>query len=127
MKIKKLLSLLAATAMAVTALTGAMTASASEVANGTCGEGITWTLDENGKLTISGEGEMASPKVTDSTQPLASIESQIVDYSDIYTYKAYKEAIKEVVIEDGVKSIGVPVDQQLMIMQVLHLQGAQNL
>ena len=49
MKFKKLISLLAATAMAVTALTGAMSVSASEVANGTCGDGITWTLDSDGK------------------------------------------------------------------------------
>ena len=68
MKFKKLISLLAATAMAVTALTGAMTASASEVANGTCGD-LTWTLDSDGVLTLSGEGEMASPKVTDATAP----------------------------------------------------------
>ena len=27
-------------------------------ANGTCGENLTWTLDDNGTLTISGTGEM---------------------------------------------------------------------
>ena len=57
MKLKKLLSLLASMAMALTAVTGAMTASASEVANGTCGDGITWTLDSEGKLTISGRAK----------------------------------------------------------------------
>lgn len=29
-----------------------------EVASGTCGENLTWTLDTDGTLTISGEGEM---------------------------------------------------------------------
>ena len=52
MSFKKILSLLAATTVAITALMGAMSVSASEVANGTCGDGITWTLDSDGKLTI---------------------------------------------------------------------------
>ena len=30
----------------------------SIVDSGTCGENVTWTLDENGVLTISGTGEM---------------------------------------------------------------------
>ena len=32
--------------------------SATEIANGTCGESLTWVLDDNGTLTISGTGEM---------------------------------------------------------------------
>ena len=109
MKLKKLLSLLASLAMTVTAITGAMTASASEVANGTCGEGITWTLDSDGKLTISGEGEMASPEVENSTamgNNDETVASQLGDYPDIYTYKVHKDDIKEVVIEEGVTAIG---------------------
>ena len=99
MKFKRILSLLAATAMTVTAITGAMTASASEVANGTCGDGITWTLDANGKLIISGEGKMDTPTLGSS--------GTAGDYSDIYTYKEkYKDDIKELVIEEGVTSIG---------------------
>ena len=116
MKFKKLISLLAATAMTLTAITGAMTASASEVANGTCGD-LTWTLDSDGKLTISGEGEMASPEVTDISQENGfdttnvaglkeSLKTQLKDYSEIYTYKEHMEKIKEVVIEKGVTSIG---------------------
>lgn len=30
----------------------------SEIASGTCGESITWSLDENGTLTFRGIGEM---------------------------------------------------------------------
>ena len=97
-KTKKLLSLLAATAMTVTAITGAMSVSASEVANGTCGDGITWTLDSDGKLTISGEGEMVSPDIgSDIT---------LKDFSDLYTYKEHIDSIKEIVIDEGVTSIG---------------------
>ena len=101
MKFKKFISLLAATAMTVTALTGAMTASASEVANGTCGD-LTWTLDSDGVLTLSGEGAMASPEVKD----LEPVEPQLGEYSNIYTYKEYKNDIKEVVIEEGATTIG---------------------
>ena len=97
MKIKKFISLLAAAAMAVTALTGAMTASASEVANGTCGD-LTWTLDSDGVLTISGNGKMDSPSVEVGTEPS--------DFLSTYSYKEYKENIKEVIIKEGVTSIG---------------------
>ncbi len=105
MKVKKILSLLAATTMTVTAITGAMTASASEVANGTCGDGITWTLDSDGKLTISGKGEMASAPTYDGN---GGVKAPVIeDYEDVYTYKKeHKEDIKEVVIEEGVTSIG---------------------
>ena len=95
MNIKKIISLLASMAMAVTAITGAMTASASEVANGTCGD-LTWTLDSEGVLTISGEGKMATPDTYSSTDV----------YSNLYTYKEYTDSVREVVIEEGITSIG---------------------
>ena len=37
---------------------GGITVSADEVDSGTCGENVTWSLDDNGTLTISGTGEM---------------------------------------------------------------------
>ena len=62
MKLRKLLSLLAAAAMTVTALTGAMSVSA-DTTTGNCGEGVTWSFDSStGKLKITGSGEMASPE-----------------------------------------------------------------
>ena len=33
---------------------------ASAATSGTCGENVTWTLDEDGTLTISGTGDMDS-------------------------------------------------------------------
>ncbi len=110
MKLKRILSLLVATTMAVTALMGAMTASASEVAKGECGD-LTWTLDSEGVLTLSGEGEMATPDF-DLKNPSAGLVSSevydtcLVDYPDVYTYQKYKNDIKEVVIEEGVTTIG---------------------
>lgn len=57
--------------------------------SGTCGENVTYSLNENtGVLTISGTGKMA-------------------DYSDDSHSPFYKnKKIKEVIIEDGVTSIG---------------------
>ncbi len=37
---------------------GMLAQAAEEVASGTCGENLTWVLDDEGKLTISGSGEM---------------------------------------------------------------------
>lgn len=60
-----------------------MPISASAETSGTCGENLTWVLDDDGTLTISGSGEM--PKET--------------DFYDI------KDYIKKIVIEDGITSI----------------------
>ena len=54
--------------------------------NGTCGDNLTWTLDDNGTLTISGTGDMWN-----------------------YTYDSrpfWIENVKNAIIQDGVKSIG---------------------
>ena len=60
-----------------------------KVASGTCGENLTWTLDDAGTLTISGTGAMA----------------YWTDYKRQPWYD-YQKSIKSVVIEDGVTSIG---------------------
>ena len=60
-----------------------------KVISGTCGENLTWELDENGVLTISGSGEMQNYSGS-IRAPWYSIRSEI----------------KSVVIENGVTSIG---------------------
>ena len=93
---KKIFSILAAAVMTVSALTGAVTASASEVATGKCGENITWSLDSDGVLTISGEGEM------DGNGGSANY---LYTYRH-WSYSEYASQIKEVIIEEGVTFIG---------------------
>ena len=61
---------------------------ASAATSGTCGDNLTWTLD-NGTLTISGTGEMDNWD----------------DNSDVPWYSNRKN-IKNVIIENGVTSIG---------------------
>ncbi len=62
---------------------------AAIIDSGTCGENLTWTLDENGKLTISGTGEMED-----------------FGRSNYTPWYSYCSDITSVVIGDGVTSIG---------------------
>ena len=56
---KKLLSLLIVLALCLSFLPANVFA-ASTVASGTCGDNLTWTLDDEGTLTISGTGRMTN-------------------------------------------------------------------
>lgn len=100
--VKKAVACMAAIIMALCAvpvgnLAGidlSLTASAAEVSSGQCGDNVYWTLDENGTLTISGEGEMwnyqySYPYGSPDNSPLAK-----------------NDQIKTVIIENGVTSIG---------------------
>ena len=58
--------------------------------HGTCGENVTWKLDENGTLTISGKGDMKNYKMESNYAP----------------WKNRDGMIKSAVIEDGVTSVG---------------------
>ena len=62
---------------------------AGGIASGTCGENLTWELDEDGTLTISGTGEMFD-----------------YAYGDLAPWFDYKSNITSVVICDNVTSIG---------------------
>ena len=61
---------------------------ATIIASGSCGENLTWTLDENGLLTISGTGDMEG-------------------YDTSAPWKTYATVIKSVEIEFGVTSVGL--------------------
>ena len=63
----------------------------SIVASGTCGENLTWTLDDTGLLTISGTGEMA--------------DWEWFNYCDSPWYRQ-RMNINEIKIEHGVTTIG---------------------
>jgi len=65
------------------------------LAQGTCGENLTWVLDSAGTLTISGTGEMTDYYINE----------------DKYTHLnppwyAYASRINRIVVEEGVTSIG---------------------
>ena len=71
------------------AITDDMTLYARWTVSGKCGNNLTWILDSDGTLTISGSGEMADYNSLDD-QPWAK----------------QRNSINKVVIGDGVKSIG---------------------
>ena len=67
---------------------------ADHVAQGVCGTGVNWCLDDQGVLTIGGEGEMnnfTNPTNTNATLP---------------SWNPWKSKIKRVVIEGGVAFVG---------------------
>lgn len=64
---------------------------------GSCGENLTWTLDEAGTMTISGMGKMQDHNVGTDTMPAP--------------WKEYVGQIKHLVIESGVESIGAKAFQ----------------
>ncbi len=63
--------------------------SAETVAEGVCGDDLTWVLDDAGVLTISGSGEMEDYKS-----------------GSITPWYSYRNDITTVIIEEGVTSIG---------------------
>ena len=70
----------------------------NKVLNGTCGEGVFWTLNNEGVLTISGSGEMVD-FVYYTDDP---------DYSDtrIVPWAEYRDDIKTIIIEENVVDLG---------------------
>ena len=62
---------------------------AKAATSGTCGENLTWVLDDDGTLTISGTGAMTD-----------------YSYFSSAPWHSNRDSIKKVVIENGVTSIG---------------------
>jgi len=83
---KKLLSMILVLCLMVSMMP--MMASASTTQSGTWGN-LNWVLDDDGTLTISGEGEMED-----------------FSYSGRDAWRAYEDDIRKVIIEDSITSIG---------------------
>lgn len=84
MKRKRLVSLI----LVLTCFMSMKANAAGITASGTLGDNLTWTLDSDGLLTISGKGEMKDIK------------------TGMAPWGAYSDSIKAVKISDGVTSIG---------------------
>ena len=100
MNIKKVLSVIVGASMLLSTLVTAAPAQQAEfeyetvqtekvtAASGTCGENLTWTLDDAGTLTISGTGDMAN-----------------YSWSNV-PWHSNSSSIKTVTIGDGITCIG---------------------
>ena len=93
---RRCLSILLVLCMVMTLLP--TTAFAEEVTSGTCGENLTWTLDTNGGLTISGTGRMENYS--------GSGGSSVAAGSPGAPWYAQRNMITTITIEEGVTSIG---------------------
>ena len=89
---KKTLSFILALLMVFSLLP--VSALADTTASGTCGNNLTWTLDENGVLTITGTGYMNFRSDGDEVED--------IEYAP---WQAYKSRIKSVVIGEGVLNV----------------------
>ncbi len=69
-----------------------LSARAATVASGTCGDNVTWTLDDADTLTISGEGPMWDYTYDPMSGPV--------------TPWMYNGTILSIIVEDGVTTIG---------------------
>ncbi len=69
--------------------TGKVSAAATTVASGTCGESVSWSLNSDGLLNISGSGEMADYTI-----------------NDLPPWNEHSSTIKKAVIANGITSIG---------------------
>lgn len=80
------------------------TANAEIVNQGTCGENLTWVLDDKGKLTISGSGDMDDISISWEADPE---DSECSPYLFSYPNRSpwIDMQVKEVQIEYGVTSI----------------------
>ncbi len=85
---KKILSLALALIMVMSLFNGVTVSAATVTASGKCGDNLTWTLDEDGVLTISGTGEMEN----------------YTYYSSI-PWKSYTDSIESIIVKYGVTSI----------------------
>ena len=85
--IRRILSMLLALALLLSTIS-VMPITVQAVSSGVCGQNLTWTLDDEGTLTISGTGATYD-----------------YNYSDVPWYSK-RDSIKSVVIEEGVTRIG---------------------
>lgn len=83
---RKFLAIVMVVAMCFSMFSTTAFATDSTIANGTAGEGVTWVLDSEGTLTISGEGEI----VVDWYAP---------------PWEEYNDLIKTIVVEEGITEV----------------------
>ncbi len=75
-----------------------------ELASGTCGATSTWVLTSNGVLTISGTGEV------------------VCDTDDYFSsYDGYQEVIKEIIVEEGITSLGDSTTYEIYNLEKISL------
>ncbi len=101
-KISKILSVLLSLCLLASAFTFTVFA---ESTSGTCGEGLTWTLDGEGNLVISGEGAMEDNYADWGTEIKSVVIGDSVTSIGASAFE-YCSSLKSVTIGKSVESIG---------------------
>ena len=102
------------------------------VQQGSCGTNVTWTLNKDGVLTISGNGEMKNytyksemPWYRYNSQiKTVKIESGVTSIGDYAFYGM--PAMKEIVIPDGVKTIGAYAFKNCTALESITIQNKET-
>ena len=77
-----------------------------EIASGSCGESLTWSLNSAGDLTVSGTGDMADFAATGAP------------------WAEYRDQVKLVIVGQGVTSIGSSAFQDCKNLETVSLPGS---
>ena len=104
----------------------------SVVQQGSCGTNVTWTLNKDGVLTISGNGAMKNytyksemPWYRYNSQiKTVKIESGVTSIGDYAFYGM--PAMKEIVIPDGVKTIGAYAFKNCTALESITIQNKET-
>lgn len=103
---KKIISLFLTICMIIS-ICAFMPLTVSAATSGTCGDNLTWTLDDEGTLTISGKGEMRFCNWGDSSYYIKTV--IIEDGVTNIASRAFEdcENLTNITIPDSVTNIGV--------------------
>ena len=99
---KKTILSLAAACLLCLCFTFVFAGAAEQAASGKCGDNVTWSLDRDGILTISGKGPMEDYGEGSSLYgtPFSSWDPDRSDEDNLL-------AVKQLVVKEGVESIGI--------------------
>ncbi len=95
---KRLLSILLAAVMVLCAVPLGLVDTAWAASSGTCGDKLTWSLSDDGTLTISGTGDMADFELLDTKRWWSGTNTP---------WCGIRQSIERIKIDNGVTSIGI--------------------
>ncbi len=112
MKMRRIVSMLLVLCMVLGMMPSGSIWAADVVASGTCGENLTWALDSEGTLTISGEGDMWDTEHTGTPWDGHDDEIKVVvmgaDVADVDAISFFAcENLAEIRVEEGAKYLSL--------------------
>ncbi|MBQ6570201.1 MAG: leucine-rich repeat protein [Clostridia bacterium] len=126
---KKLLSVFLALVLVLGCAYFVPNFTAHAASSGTCGDGLTWTLDNNGTLTISGSGDM--PDWTPSNPSPWSKNNDIVNVvvldgvTSIGTYAfQYCDSFESISVSKSVSKIGVNAFLDCLVHNAIYVDSS---